>query len=46
MATPFSEKFNGEQQSLGLATFQQFQHPTLQKDLIELRLLKKKLKRR
>lgn len=41
MATAFSENLTAEQQSQVLQLFQQFQHPTLQKDLIELKTLKK-----
>ena len=41
MATAFSENLTAEQQSQVLQVFQQFQHPTLQKDLIELKTLKK-----
>ena len=37
----FSENLTAEQQSQVLQLFQQFQHPTLQKDLIELKTLKK-----
>ena len=41
MATAFSENLTAEQQAQVLQLFQQFQHPTLQKDLIELKTLKK-----
>ena len=37
----FFENLTAEQQSQVLQLFQQFQHPTLQKDLIELKTLKK-----
>ena len=41
MATAFSENLTAEQQSQVLQVFQQFQHPSLQKDLIALNTLKK-----
>ena len=41
MATAFSENLTAEQQAQVLQLFQQFQHTTLQKDLIELKTLKK-----
>ena len=41
MATAFSENLTAEQQSQVLQLFQQFQHPSLQKDLIALNTLKK-----
>ena len=36
MATAFSENLTAEQQAQVLQLFQQFQHPSLQKDLIAL----------
>jgi len=41
MATAFSENLTAEQQAQVLQLFQQFQHPSLQKDLIALNTLKK-----
>ena len=41
MATAFSDNLTAGQQSLSLQVFQQFQHPSLQKDLIALNTLKK-----
>ena len=41
MATAFSENLTAEQQSQVLQVFQQFQHPSLQTDLIALNTLKK-----
>ena len=41
MASAFSENLTAEQQSQVLQLFQQFQHSTLQKDLIALNTLKK-----
>ena len=46
MATSFSENLTAEQQYQVLQLFQQFQHPTLQKDLNRIKDFEEKLKRR
>ena len=45
MATYFSDNLTADQQNQVQQIIQQFQHPTLQKDLIVLNTLKKKWKR-
>ena len=45
MATAFSENLTAEQQAQVLQLFQQFQHPSLQKDLIALKYFEESRKR-